>query len=60
MTINPAITFGLDDRVGSLEEGKDADIVLYTGDPLDPRSHVQRVWIEGQLEYEYQEGKQRF
>lgn len=60
MTIHPATTFGLDDRVGSLEVSKDADIVLHTGDPLDPRSHVLRVWIDGQTEYEHQEGKQRF
>ena len=60
MTIHPAITFGLDDRVGSLEVHKDADIVLHTGDPLDPRSHVLRVWIEGRTEYEHQEGSQRF
>jgi imidazolonepropionase-like amidohydrolase len=60
LTIHPAINFGLDDRVGSLEVSKDADIVLHTGDPLDPRSHVLRVWIDGQTEYEHQEGKQRF
>ncbi|MFT7484376.1 MAG: imidazolonepropionase-like amidohydrolase [Candidatus Paceibacteria bacterium] len=52
MTIHPAVTFGLDDRVGSLEVGKDADIVLYTADPLDPRTQVVRVWIDGQSEYE--------
>lgn len=60
MTIHPARTFGLDQRVGSLEVGKDADIVVHTGDPLDPRSHVLRVWIDGQSEYEHEVGKQRF
>lgn len=60
MTIHPAQTFGLDDRVGSLEVGKDADVVVHTGDPLDPRSHVLRVWIEGRSEYEYKKGNQRF
>jgi len=60
MTIHPATAFGLDDRVGSLEMGKDADVVLHSGDPLDPRSHVLRVWIEGESEYEYQPGNQRF
>ena len=53
MTIHPAITFGLDDHVGSLEVGKDADVVLYTADPMDPRTHVVRVWIDGKLEYEH-------
>ena len=60
MTIHPATTFGIADRVGSLEVGKDADIVLHTADPIDPRSHVLRVWIDGQSEYEYVEGHQRF
>lgn len=60
MTIHPATIFGIADRVGSLEVGKDADIVLHTADPIDPRSHVLRVWIEGQSEYEYVEGQQRF
>lgn len=60
MTIHPAKAFGLDDSVGSLEAGKDADMVVHTGDPLDPRSHVLRVWIEGRSEYEYEQGNQRF
>jgi imidazolonepropionase-like amidohydrolase len=52
MTIHPAIAFGIDDRVGSLEPGKDADLVLRTGDPLDPRAAVETVWIDGHLEYD--------
>lgn len=51
LTIHPARTFGIDDRVGSLEPGKDADVVLYGGDPLDPRSRVEQVWIDGELQY---------
>ena len=60
LTINTAKTFGIDDRVGSLEAGKDADVVVFAGDPLDPRSSVERVWIEGNSEYERERGKQRF
>lgn len=60
LTIHPAIVFGIDDRVGSLEVGKDADVVMYTGDPLDPRTHVERVWIEGAVEYVSERGRQRF
>jgi len=59
VTINPARAIGLGDRVGSLEPGKDGDLVLRTGDPLDPRSHVERVWIEGELQYDH-ETKARF
>jgi imidazolonepropionase-like amidohydrolase len=40
LTIEPATAVGIADRVGSIEPGKDADLVLWTGDPLDPRSHV--------------------
>ncbi len=51
-TIAPARVFGLDHRLGSLEAGKDADIVLSTGSPLDPRSRVERVYIDGTLQYD--------
>ncbi len=60
LTIHPARTFGIDDRVGSLETGKDADVVLYSGDPLDPRSHVEQVWIDGELQYERERDGQWF
>lgn len=52
VTINPAKSFGIDDRLGSLEVGKDADLVLRTGDPLDPRAAVETVWIDGRVEYD--------
>ncbi|MEY2785868.1 MAG: hypothetical protein RL277_2080 [Planctomycetota bacterium] len=51
VTIHPARSFGIDDRVGSLESGKDADVVITTGDPLDPRSRVELVLIDGQIQY---------
>ena len=52
LTIHPAQAFGIDDRVGSLEVGKDADLALRVGDPLDPRSRVELVLIEGEVEYD--------
>lgn len=60
LTIHPAQTFGIDDRVGSLEVGKDADVVVYSGDPIDPRSRVLRVWVDGNVQYEFERGRQRF
>ena len=59
-TINPAKQFGIDQRVGSLARGKDADIVLRSGDPLDPRARVQLVLIDGGIEYDLQRERQRF
>jgi len=52
LTIVPAMTAGIADRVGSLAPGKDADILVVTGDPIDPRNVVQRVFIEGETVYD--------
>lgn len=48
VTINPAKQLGIDNRVGSIEPGKDADFVLYDKNPLSNYAKVQRVWIDGQ------------
>ncbi len=47
LTINPARIFGVEDRLGSLETGKDADLFITTGDPLDTRSEVRHLFIGG-------------
>ena len=47
VTINPARILGVDDRVGSLEVGKDADFALHDGDPWDARTNVVGTWIDG-------------
>jgi imidazolonepropionase-like amidohydrolase len=60
LTIHPARAFGIDGRVGSLEVGKDADLAIFDGDPLDPRSRVEAVLIEGRLEYDRVRDGQRF
>lgn len=49
ITINAARIIGADQRVGSLEKGKDADVVLYDGDPFEYISHVCAVIIDGKL-----------
>ncbi len=48
ITINPAEHIGVADRVGSLEKGKDADIVVYEGSPLVSDSRAAFVWIDGE------------
>ncbi|BAA29905.1 amidohydrolase [Pyrococcus horikoshii] len=52
ITINPAKILGIDRFVGSLEPGKDADIVLFDGDPLNPESKVMYTIIDGEVVYE--------
>jgi imidazolonepropionase-like amidohydrolase len=48
ITLNPARLLGLDKRVGSIEKGKDADLVLYTGDPFEYLTKVCKVMIDGE------------
>ena len=48
ITINPARHLGIADRVGSLEVGKDADLVVTDGDILNPMSNVKAVYIDGE------------
>jgi len=50
ITINPANLLGIDNRVGSIEKGKDADLVLYDGDPFEYVTNVCKVIIDGKLE----------
>lgn len=52
LTIVPARMLGVDHRIGSLAVGKDADVVLYRGDPLEITSPVEMVFIDGRLVYE--------
>lgn len=47
VTIHPAQQLGIDRWVGSLEPGKDADFVLWSGSPLDSQSRCEQTWIEG-------------
>jgi imidazolonepropionase-like amidohydrolase len=49
VTINPARILGVEKRLGSIEAGKDADIVVWNGDPLDVRCKPDKVYIRGTL-----------
>ncbi|HMD31636.1 MAG TPA: amidohydrolase family protein, partial [Candidatus Acidoferrales bacterium] len=52
VTINPAIQLGIDKRVGSVEVGKDADLVLFNHHPLSVYAVAQKVWIDGRLYFD--------
>jgi imidazolonepropionase-like amidohydrolase len=52
VTVDAAKILGVDDRVGSLAPGKDADIALFDGDPFEYTSHVLAVLVSGQLSYQ--------
>ena len=49
LTLNGAALMGLEGRVGSLDVGKDADILLFDGDPLDPTSRLRLTMIDGKV-----------
>lgn len=52
ITINPAWIVGVDNRVGSIEVGKDADLVLWDGQPLSVYGKVDKVWIDGDVYFD--------
>jgi imidazolonepropionase-like amidohydrolase len=49
ITINSAKMLGVENHVGSIEEGKDADIVIFDGNPFEYTSHVCKVIVNGKL-----------
>ena len=60
VTIEVAKALMIDDRVGSLEAGKDADILITTGSIIDPRNYVKQVFIDGASVYDIREDRRRF
>lgn len=49
LTSTPAELLGIENRVGSLQEGKDADLVLFDGDPFEYTTHVNNVIVDGRV-----------
>ncbi|HEV7517847.1 MAG TPA: amidohydrolase [Thermoanaerobaculia bacterium] len=52
LTINPAKAMGIDQQTGSLEPGKMADVVVWSGDPFSVYSHAEKVYVDGALLYD--------
>jgi imidazolonepropionase-like amidohydrolase len=55
VTIYPAELLHVDDRIGSIDEGKDADLVILSGEPFDFRSRVEKVIVNGRIVFEREE-----
>jgi imidazolonepropionase-like amidohydrolase len=60
ITINPAWALGIDDRVGSIEVGKNADLVLWSADPFSVYARADKVWIDGALMMDREDATQRW
>ena len=60
LTIVPARTAGIADRLGSIEVGKQADLLVVTGDLSDQRKHVRRVFIDGVQVYDVTSERRRW
>ncbi|GJM23387.1 MAG: amidohydrolase [Planctomycetota bacterium] len=59
VTLAGAKMLELDDRLGSLEVGKDADLVVLSGDPLSTYTHVEQTWIDGEQVFDLSQEQDR-
>ena len=60
VTANPAWALALDDRIGTLEAGKNADVVLWSGSPFSIYSRAEKVWVDGALLFDRTDPAQRW
>ena len=60
LTINPAWALGLDDKIGSLGVGKNADVVLWSGNPFSIYTKAEKVWIDGALLFDRSDQTKRW
>jgi N-acetylglucosamine-6-phosphate deacetylase len=55
VTLNPAKQLRIDEYVGSLEAGKHADLVVWSGSPLSTRSRAEQTWVDGRKYFDREE-----
>ena len=60
LTINPAWQLGLDDKIGSIEPGKNADLILWTGNPFSVYSKPEKVWIDGSMYFDRLDAREQW
>jgi imidazolonepropionase-like amidohydrolase len=60
LTINPAWALDLDSKIGSIEVGKNADVVLWSGDPFSVYTRTEKVWVDGALLFDRMDPAQRW
>ena len=59
VTINTAKVLGIDSRVGSLDADKDADFVIWSGNPLSTEARAEQTWIDGRKYYDIEEDRRQ-
>ena len=59
VTLNPAMQLGIDDRVGSLDEGKDADLTIWEGHPLSMFGKPVQTYVDGKLYFDVELDRER-
>ena len=52
LTLAGARMLGMEDRIGSLEKGKDADLVILSSDPFSVYTHIEQTWVDGKVVYD--------
>ena len=60
ITVNPAQALGIDDRVGTLEPGKNADVVLWSANPFSVYARAEKVWVDGGMRFDRLDPAQRW
>ena len=54
VTLNPAMQLGIDNRVGSIDVGKDADLAIWSAHPLSVYARVEQTFVDGELLFDRQ------